>query len=350
VLSGYDDLVIEQQARRAAGTQRQLGVGLSLYVEVGAGHESQREDYASVEVGADGRVTVLAGTAAHGQGHATTYAQIVSAVLGTEPGDVGLIDGDTGRVPRGVGTQGSRSTQIGGSAVHRAATAVLDKATQLAAHLLEAPPEDIVVLPGGRGLSVAGVPTSGLSWAELAGAASDPVRRPAGMAPGLVAGPGFAQQSGTAPFGCHIAVVEVDTETGEVELVRMFSVDDCGTRISPLLVDGQVHGGVASGVGQALYEEIRFDDAGNPLTTTFAEYALPSAAEFPSFVNGHTVTPSPLNPLGAKGVGEGGTTGSIPAVQNAVIDALAHLGVRHIDLPLTPERVWTALRDAVSVD
>lgn len=348
-LSRYGQTREEQRKRRASGATKALGIGLAMYVEISAGHESQRDEYASVAVNEDGTVTIVAGTSSHGQGHATTYAQIVSASLGVPVSAVRFVDGDTGTVPRGTGTQGSRSTQIGGSAVSLAAVAVLEKARQLAAHLLEATTEDIVVAADGGGLAVAGVPSSALSWSALAAAANDPARLPHGMEPGLVESPGFIQSGGTAPFGCHVAVVEVDLETGQVQLQRMVAVDDCGTMISPLLVEGQVHGGLASGIGQALYEDVQYDKVGNPVTSTFADYALPGAADLPSFVTGHTTTPTSLNPLGAKGVGEAGTTGSIPAVQNAVIDALAHLGVRNIDLPLTPERVWCALRDAGAI-
>ena len=184
-----------------------------------------------------------------------------------------------------------------------------------------------------------------MSWATVAEVADDPARLPEGMQPGLAADPGFEQSAfGTSPFGCHIAVVEVDTETGAVELVRMIAVDDCGVVLNPLLAEGQVHGGLLGGIGQALFEEIRFDEDGNPLTSTFAEYGMPSAAELPSYETGHTVTPTPHNPLGAKGLGEAGTTGSLGAVHNAVVDAVAHLGIRHIELPLTPFNVWTAIQ------
>jgi carbon-monoxide dehydrogenase large subunit len=237
----------------------------------------------------------------------------------------------------------SRSAQVGGSAVLRAGEAVVDKARRLGAHLLEAAAEDVVLFDDGR-VGVAGAPDRGLSWAELAEAASDPSGLPEGMDPGLAFEGDFIQPAdGTYPFGAHVAVVEVDVETGRVVLLRHVAVDDCGRILNPLLVEGQVHGGLGQGIAQALYEEVRYDEDGNPLTASLMAYAMPSAAEFPTFETAHTVTPTPLNPLGAKGIGESATIGSTPAVQNAVVDAVSHLGVRHIDLPLTPERVWRAI-------
>jgi carbon-monoxide dehydrogenase large subunit len=238
---------------------------------------------------------------------------------------------------------GSRSLQTAGSALHQASEAVVLKATQLAAHLLEADEADITFVDGF--FSVAGVPASSISWAELARAAGDEKRRPPDMEPGLAVALDFNQGEATFPFGAHVAVVEVDLETGRVELLRHIAVDDCGRILNPLLVAGQQHGGIAQGVAQALFESVVYDDEGNPLTTTLIDYAIPSAAELPSFEASNTVTPTPLNPLGAKGIGESGTIGSTPAVHNAVVDAVSHLGIRHIDMPLTPERVWRALQD-----
>jgi carbon-monoxide dehydrogenase large subunit len=230
--------------------------------------------------------------------------------------------------------------QHGGSAVHEAAVSVRDKARDLAAHLLEASPEDIVFRSGMIG--VAGVPEGALTWAILAAAAGDTSRLPEGMSPGLSAAVDFNGE-GSYPFGAHCAVVEVDVETGAARLLRFFAVDDCGRIINPLLAEGQVHGGIGQGVGQALYEEVLYDDQANPLTASMLDYMLPSIGEIPEVITATTVTPSPHNPLGAKGVGESGTIGSTPAVQNAVVDALAHLGVRHLDMPITPERVWRAI-------
>jgi carbon-monoxide dehydrogenase large subunit len=242
---------------------------------------------------------------------------------------------DTGVVARGAGTGGSRSLQVGGSAVLTASREVLDKAKQIAADVLEASVEDIVQLDDGR-LGVAGAPASAKTLAELA--ATSELKAAADFQPG----------GSTFPFGAHIAVVEVDTQTGEVALLRHVAVDDCGTMINPMLVAGQVHGGVAQGAAQALYEEMVYDADGNPLTGNLMDYTMPSAADLPSFERGITETPTPMNPLGAKGIGESGTIGSTPAVQNAVVDALSHLGVKHIDMPCSPERVWRSIQDARS--
>ena len=209
--------------------------------------------------------------------------------------------------------------------------------------MLEAASADIEVVPG-VGLAVRGVPASAISWADLSTTAEHTTKLPDGMTPRLFEEPGYAQtETGTAPFGTHIAVVEIDTETGQVELQRFVAVDDCGVVVNPMIVEGQVHGGLLAGIGQALFEEIRYDDEGNPQNASFAEYLFPSAADLPSFETAHTVTPTTNNPLGAKGVGEAGTTGSIAAVHNAVIDALAHLGIRELQLPLSPARVWAAI-------
>ncbi|MGH9012364.1 MAG: xanthine dehydrogenase family protein molybdopterin-binding subunit [Acidimicrobiia bacterium] len=342
-VAGYDELRREQTARRDRGDVRQLGIGVSAYVEVTAG--GLFEEYGAVEVHEDGTVTATVGTSAHGQGHETAFAMIVAELLGVPMESVRIVQSDTALVPRGTGTMGSRSLQIGGSAVYKAGEQVLEKARQLAAHLLEAGVDDIVLHDGAK-VGVAGVPATALSWAELAMAAGDPARLPDGMEPGLASELDFNQGEATYPFGAHVAVVEVDTETGRVELVRHVAVDDCGRILNPLLVAGQQHGGIAQGVAQALYEGVVYDEDGNPLTGNLMDYAMPSAAELPSFEASNTETPTPLNPLGAKGIGESGTIGSTPAVQNAVVDALSAFGVRHLDMPLTAERVWRAIRDA----
>jgi carbon-monoxide dehydrogenase large subunit len=333
-LAGYDELRAEQRRRREAGERKLLGIGLSTYVEVTA--VGSPTEFASVEAAADGGFVVLVGTASHGQGHETTYSQIVAGTLGVAPDAVRVVEGDTGLVPRGDGTSGSRSVQLGGSAVLEASRALLERSRRLAGDLLEASPEDIVTLGDGR-LGVRGAPGSGLGWAELAAAAIE-----RGEAPLREEHDAFAESS--YPFGAHVAVVEVDQETGEARLVRHVAVDDCGTQVNPKLVEGQVHGGIAQGAAQALFEEVVYDADGTPLSATLLDYGVPTANELPAFETGSTVTPSPLNPLGAKGIGESGTIGSTPAVQNAVVDALAHLGVRHLDMPLTPERVWRAVR------
>jgi aerobic carbon-monoxide dehydrogenase large subunit len=336
-LAGYDRLRAEQAERRRRGDRLQLGIGVSTYVEITAGGMST--EYGSVEVHEDGTVTVAAGTSSHGQGHATSFAMIVADRLQVPIESIRFVQSDTALVPRGSGTGGSRSLQIGGTAVHEAAGAVVERGRQLAARLLEADAGDIVVTDDGR-VGVAGVPARALSWAELAGAAARDGGEP--LAAALETG----QAGPTFPFGAHVAVVEVDIETGHVRLVRHVAVDDCGRIVNPLLVRGQQHGGIAQGAAQALWERFVYDENGNPLTSTLADYAMPSAAELPSFETANTETPTPLNPLGAKGIGESGTIGSMPAVQNAVVDAVSHLGVRHIDMPCTPERVWRAVEDA----
>jgi aerobic carbon-monoxide dehydrogenase large subunit len=337
--AGYEELRGEQAARRQRGDVRQLGIGLSVYVEVtGFGSE-----FGEVVVEPDGRVTARTGVSPHGQGHETAFAQLVAATLGVGTDQVGVVHSDTFAVPRGEGTMGSRSLQVGGSAVAGAATQVLEKARALAAHLLEAPAEDVAVFPG-EGLGVAGAPSTALAWAELAAAAADPDRRPPGMDAGLAAAVDFELEHSTFPFGAHLAVCEVDTETGLVRLLRHVAVDDSGRIHNRMLAEGQVHGGIAQGVAQALFEEVGYDENGNCLHGNLASYAMPAAADLPPFETQRMETPTPLNPLGAKGIGESGTIGSTPAVQNAVVDALAHLGVTHLDMPLTPERVWQALR------
>jgi carbon-monoxide dehydrogenase large subunit len=339
----YPTLLADQASRRASGDVKQLGIGLSAYVEVTA-PIGLHVEYGKVAVGDDGKVTGWVGTSAHGQGHITAFSMIISDMLGVPMDDITILQSDTDDIPRGAGTMGSRSLQTAGSAMHVASETVLDKAKQLAGHLLEANAADVVV--GNGGLHVAGVPANALSWADLAQAAGDDSRRPAGMDAGLAHELDFDGTDSTFPFGAHIALVEVDTETGEVELLRHVAVDDCGRILNPLLVRGQQHGGIAQGAAQALYEMVSYDSDGNPITSNLADYAMPSAADLPSFEASNTETPSPRNPMGAKGIGESGTIGSTPAIHNAVIDAVSHLGIKHIDMPLTGQRVWTALQAA----
>ena len=342
-LAGYDELRAEQAARRERGDTKQLGIGLATFVEITSGGAA--EEFGAVEVHPDGTATMRAGTSAHGQGHQTTFAQIVSAKTGIDVQDIRLVQSDTDLVPRGGGTGGSRSLQLGGSAVSNATDAMIEKAKRLAAHLLEASQEDIVVDTDTGSLGVAGVPAKAIGWAQLAVAAVD---NPDVLAHdddsiGLAAQLVFDQGAASFPFGAHIAVVEVDMETGAVDYLRHIAVDDAGTIINPLLVAGQQQGGVAQGAAQALYEEVIYDEDGNPQTGSLMTYLFPSAAELPSFEVHYTETPSPLNPLGAKGIGEASTIGSTPAVQNAVIDALSPLGVLHIDMPCSPQRVWKTI-------
>jgi carbon-monoxide dehydrogenase large subunit len=335
--AGYDELLAEQAARRQRGDSKLLGIGVASYVEITAGGSGG--EYGSVEVHDDGTATIRVGTSAHGQGHATAFAMIVADRLGIPMEDVRFVQSDTAVVPRGGGTGGSRSLQLGGTAIAQAAEAVLERAKDIAGRLLEADPADVVVTDDGR-LGVAGVPARSFTWAEIATAAVADGGDP------LAVGLDSSQDGATFPFGAHVAVVEVDSETGHVEVLRHVAVDDCGRILNPLLVTGQQHGGIAQGIAQALWEQVVYDEDGNPLTSNLADYAMPSAAELPSFEAGNTQTPTPLNPLGAKGIGESGTIGSTPSVQNAVVDAVSHLGVRHIDLPCTAERVWRAIEDA----
>jgi carbon-monoxide dehydrogenase large subunit len=341
-LAGYDELRQEQARRRSAGDPRLLGIGVSVYVEITA--VGATSEWGSVEMGADGKVIVLCGTTNYGQGHETTLAQIAAEELQVPYDWVTVVESDTSIVKRGDGSVGSRSMQLGGSAVHNAAGAVRAKANRIAAHLLEVSQDDLE-LKEGR-FQVVGVPGSGVTWLDVAGAAADPSRLPEDIEPGLKEDLDFLQDDATFPFGAHISVVEVDAETGETRVIKHVAVDDCGRLVNPLLAEGQVHGGIAQGLAQALFEEVVFDADGNPLTSSLLDYGTPMATEMPEIVTAHTITPSPLNPLGAKGIGESGTIGSTPAVQNAVIDAVSHLGVRHIDMPLTSDRVWRAIRAA----
>jgi len=341
--SGYDQLLDKQKELRDENSSTQLGIGVAAYVECTA-PTGLHVEYGAVEVHEDGTATATVGTSAHGQGHLTAFSMIISEILGIEMEKVRLVQSDTEQVPRGAGTMGSRSLQTAGSAIHVASETVLEKAKDLAAHLLEASADDITV--GEGGLHVAGVPANVVSWADLAQASNDESKRPEGMEPGLTHELDFDGTDATFPFGAHVAVVEVDVETGGVELVRHIAVDDCGKILNPLMVTGQQHGGIAQGAAQALYEGVFYDEEGNPLTGNLMDYAIPSSAEFPSFETFNTETPTPRNPLGAKGIGESGTIGSTPAIHNAVINAVSHLGVKHIDMPLTPQRVWSAIQEA----
>ena len=336
----YESLLSDQQIRRQENSTKQLGIGISAYVEVTA-PAGLHSEYGAVEVHDDGTVTARVGTSAHGQGHITAFSMIISDLLGIEMDKVTILQSDTDEIPRGQGTMGSRSLQTAGSAVHVASETVLGKAKELASHLLEASPEDVVT--GEGGLHVVGVPSNSLSWGDLVQASNDDSKRPAGMEPGLAHELDFDGTDSTFPFGAHVAVVEVDTETGAVELIRHIAVDDCGRILNPMLVTGQQHGGIAQGAAQALFEGVFYDEEGNPITGNLMDYAIPSAAELPSFETYNTETASPRNPLGAKGIGESGTIGSTPAIQNAVIDAVAHMGVKHIDMPLTSVNVWNAI-------
>jgi carbon-monoxide dehydrogenase large subunit len=335
-VAGVDELRAEQRRRREAHEVRQLGIGVSTYVEItGFGGT----ELGSVRIEPDGSVVVMSGTSAHGQGHATSFAMIVADRLGVPMESIRYVQSDTAVVPSGGGTGGSRSLQLGGSAVAAAAHAVREQAIAFAAELLEASPDDIEVTDDG--LRVVGVPTPAYSWSELGAEAAERGRL-------LRADLDVPQAGATFPFGAHVSVVEVDTETGHVVPLRHVAVDDCGRILNPTIVTGQQHGGIAQGISQALWEQFVYDEGGQPLTSTFADYQMPTAADTISFEASSIETPTDLNELGAKGIGESGTLGSTPATQSAVIDALSHLGVRHLDIPCTPERVWRAIEAARS--
>ena len=338
-LADYTGLRREQAERRARGDHVALGIGICTYVEITA---FASKEFGSVEVHPNGTVTVVTGVSPQGQGHETAMAQIAAGILDVPFDAVRVVHSDTELVTRGAGTWGSRSLQVGGSAIVERAEAVVEQARSLASHLLEVDQADLVAVDGG--FAPAGAPDRRLSWSDLAAAAIDPVTVPEGMETGLRSAGSFREADSTFPFGTHVAVVEVDTQTGEVDLVRHFAVDDCGRILNPLLVQGQVHGGLGQGIAQALFEEVLYDEGANPITGNFSTYLFPAATEFPRFTTANTETPTPLNPLGAKGIGESATIGSTPAIQNAAVDALAHLGVRHMDLPVSPTRVMAALR------
>jgi carbon-monoxide dehydrogenase large subunit len=337
--AGYEQLRAEQARRRQQQHHRQLGIGLSTYVEITNG--IGEAEFGAVEITPEGGAIVKTGSFSHGQGHETTFAQIAADRLGLPIEQITVVKGDTDLVARGTGTYGSKSVQIGGVAAGQASDEVVERGKRLAAEELEASPEDMVLdLDGGR-FQVTGAPQASLSWSELAGRLQDK-----GRLTELSAEVDLDGSQPSFPFGAHVAVVEVDTETGSVTLERMVTVDDAGRIINPLLAEGQVHGGVAAGIAQALFEELAYDEDGNPLNANLVSYCMPAAAELPSFETFATETPTPVNPLGAKGIGEAGTIGATPAVHNAVIDALAPFGIRHIEMPLGSERVWRALQEA----
>jgi len=336
-ISHYQALRAEQQRRRSENDNHLLGIGLACYVEMcGFGpYES-----AVVRVEPSGTVTVFTGISPHGQGGGTTFAQIVADQLCADFDTIVVKYGDTGNTPMGQGTMGSRSIAVGGTALVRAVAKVRDKARQIAANMLEANPDD-VVLEGGA-YQVKGVPSRSLTLAQIADQAySD--KLPKEIDPGLEASDFFTPTL-IYPFGAHVAVVEIERETGRITLRDYYTVDDCGPRLSPMLVEGQVHGGLAQGIAQALMEEVVYDENGQLLSGSLMDYTLPRAHDFPMFTTDQTVTPTPHNPLGVKGIGEAATIGSTPAIANAVADALAVFGVRHLDIPVRPERVWRAMQ------
>jgi len=336
---GYEALRAEQASRRDNGGSRQLGIGLSAYVEVTNG--ISESEFGGVSITATGEAVVRTGSFSQGQGHETTFAQIASERLGIPIEKITVSKGDTDIVPRGTGTYGSKSTQIGGVAAGQASEEVVEIAKRLAAAELEAAPEDMVLdVEQGR-FHVTGAPAPALSWGDLASKLESQ-----GRLAELAAEVDFQAAQPTFPFGAHVAVVEVDTETGAVELRRMLAVDDAGRIINPLVAEGQVHGGVVAGIAQALYEELTYDSDGNPQNANLVTYGIPAATELPSIEVVGMETPTPINPLGVKGIGESGTIGATPAVHNAVLDALSPYGVRHIDMPVNGETVWRAIQAA----
>lgn len=337
-LADVDGARAEQARRRGAGDPCQLGIGVASYVEITGFGGSE---LGHVEIHQDGAATVRSGTSAHGQGHATAFSMIAADRLGIPLEQIRYEQSDTAIVPRGGGTGGARSLQMGGQAVEQASTELLERARRWAADLLEAATEDVEL--GEDGFAVRGVPTASVSWADLARHASDRDEP-------LAVTTDFEQQHPTFPFGSHVAIVEVDTETGLVTPLRHIAVDDCGRVVNPLLVGGQQHGGAVQGISQALWEEFVYDAEGTPLTSTFTDYPMPTAADTTAIEAHSTETPTPYNSLGVKGIGEAATIGATPAVQNAVVDALSHLGVRHVDMPCTPERVYAAIRAAAAGD
>lgn len=335
----YAALRAEQAARRASGDPVQIGIGVSTYVEITGRPETG--EYARVQVHDDGSATVYTGTSPHGQGHWTSWAMLAYEQTGIPIDRIELVFGDTDRVPKGGGTFGSRSLQQGGTAVFKVAGELAERAKQLAAKLLEADVADVVLDRDRGAFHVAGTPSVTRDWADLAQAAHGDADFPDGLDLAMHTDPSMP----TFPFGAHLAVVEVDTETGNTRLVRHIACDDAGTVLNPMLLEGQIHGGIAQGAAQALLEEFQYDAYGNPITANLADYSMISATELPMFEVVHQETPTFVNPLGAKGIGESGTIGSTPAVQSAVIDAVSHLGIRHIDMPCTPERLWSAIKE-----
>ncbi len=351
-LVGYEQTRKEQAAGRRSG--KYIGIGVSTYIEacgpapsavagsLGAG--AGLWESGQVRVDPTGTVTVFTGSHSHGQGHETTFAQIVADELGIPMEQVEVVHGDTGRIPFGMGTYGSRSACVGGSAIVKCLDKIKEKGRKIAAHLLEAGEQDLVFQGGAW--SVKGSPDKKKAWGEVALMAYLAHNIPQGMEPGLEATSFYDPVNFTFPFGTHIAVVEVDPETGAVKILKYVAVDDVGRVINPMIVDGMVHGGIAQGIGQALWEHGVYADDGQLVTATMMDYAMPKADALPSYVTDRTVTPSPINPLGVKGAGETGTIASTPAIANAVMDAIEPFGVRHLDMPLTPGKIWKAVAAA----
>jgi carbon-monoxide dehydrogenase large subunit len=353
-LINYSELRAEQQRRRQEG--RYMGIGISSYIEIcGIGPSFLLPpgvggwESCTIRVEPTGVVTVLTGVSPHGQSNETTFSQIVADDLGIPIENIEVVHGDTDVVSYGIGTFGSRSLAVGGAALKMSVDKIKDKAQQLAAHMLDVRPEDVTY--GGGEIYVTADPDRKVAFGEVAFAALDfswqgPGSAPVGIEPGLEATSRFEPSNATFPFGTHICVVEVDPDTGEIDVQRFLAVDDCGNVINPLVVDGQVHGGIAQGMAQTLFEDVVYDENGQLLSGSLMDYAMPKAHMLPTLETDRTVTPTPVNPLGAKGCGEAGTIGSTPAVANAIIDALLPFGITHLEMPFKPERVWRAIQDA----
>lgn len=341
----WDRLKTERDAARAKG--RLVGLGLSMYVEVcGLGPSSSLPtggwEHSQVTVERDGRISATTGASPHGQGNETTFAQMLADQFGVPIEHITILHGDTGVVKQGIGTFGSRSQAVGGTALHLAGGKVKAKMAKFAAAMFEAHEDDLVFQDGT--ISVKGSPASAKSFASVAAYAYVPVPLPPGLEPGLSDEAFFEPANNTYPFGCHISMIEIDRETGEPTLLKLVAIDDAGNLINPMIVEGQIHGGLAQGIGQAMIEEVVYGEDGQLLTGSFMDYAIPRAIDFPRFELGATVTPTPCNPLGAKGVGEAGTLGATPCVVNAAVDALSEFGVKHIDMMLRPEKLWRIIR------
>lgn len=353
-MADYEGIRARQAAQNVPGAAKRIGIGVSSYFEM-CGLAPSRV-LASLNYGAGGweaatvrvlptnKVQVVTGTSPHGQGHETSWSMIVADRLGVSPDDIDVLHSDTAISPLGLDTYGSRSLPVGGVAIALACDKVIDKARRIAAHQLECAEEDLDFAEGS--FSVSGSPDRTMPLAAIAFEAFTAHNLPDGLEPNLEAHVSYDPPNFSWPFGTHMCVVEVDVETGEVEVLQYVAVDDCGNQVNPMIVDGQVHGGVIQGLAQALYEEAVYDDEGNLKTSTLAEYLVPAASDVPPITLGHTITPSPSNPLGVKGIGEAGTIGSAPAVINAIVDALSGLGVRDVTMPASPQNVWKAIAAA----
>jgi len=337
----WTELKAQRDAAKAQG--RLVGLGLAMYVEVcGIGPSASLPtggwEHSQVTIERDGRISATTGASPHGQGNETTFAQMLADQFGVPFEHVTILHGDTSVVKQGIGTFGSRSQAVGGTALHMAGNKVKAKMAKFAAALMEANEEDLVFENGK--IFVKGAPAKGKTFADVAGYAYIPVPLPPGLEPGLSEEAFFEPSNNTYPFGCHITMLEIDRETGEPRLLKVVAVDDAGHLINPLIVEGQIHGGLAQGIGQALIEEVVYNSDGQLVTGSFMDYAIPRATDFPRFELDSTVTPTPVNPLGAKGVGEAGTLGSTPSIVCAAVDALSEFGVKHIDMMLRPEKLW----------